>query len=87
MTDFTRIVSFPAIAKCDGQERMLTAKVVRDRIVFAGGEFGQSSIPDTSPLDMINRYWVAYCAQNHVSGQANPDRIDQGDLDRARGAF
>lgn len=85
--DFQHIVTFKAVAKRHGKETLLTAKVICGLVVFAGGEHGATSIPADSELWQINQAWVAYCAQNNASGQANPPRIDQGDLDQAKGKF
>jgi len=87
MVDFQHLVRFFAVAKRDGKPRILTAKIVCELVVFAGGEHGASSIPADSELWKINQAWVAYCAQNNASGQANPERIDQAKLDSARGKF
>lgn len=84
-SDFKHIAVFQAVAKRHGKETMLTAKVICGLVVFAGGEHGATSIPANSELWQINQAWVAYCCQNNASGQANPPRIDQGDLDRVRG--
>lgn len=83
--NFQHIAVFPAVAKRHGKETLLTAKVICGLVVFAGGEHGATSISADKELHEINNAWVAYCCQNNASGQANPPRIDQGDLDRVRG--
>jgi hypothetical protein len=85
MTQFVRLAAYKTKSRRDGHTRELTAKLVGNRIVFAGGRRGQVGIEADADITDINNYWVTYCVLNDGAAAAGFPQINRAMIDAARG--